>query len=315
MATFLLQRSLRLLSVLFGVSLLTFSVLHLIPGDPVRVMLGDSVGGAAAGDQSQASYERLRRELGLDLPLPTQYLRYVSNAVQGDLGRSYQTQRTITSSIANALPSTIALTLVATVVSLILGVGCGLLAALKHHTWWDTAIMVFSMIGLAMPSFWLGLVLLMVFAFRLRWFPVANAEGFNGLVLPALTLGLGAAGVIARLTRASLLEVMQNEYIQTARAKGLRERAVVVRHALVNALIPVVTVVGLQLGNLLAGAFIVETIFARRGIGRLLVDGVLRRDYPVVQGVALVAAVMYVTINFFIDLSYGWLDPRIRHAR
>jgi len=164
-----------------------------------------------------------------------------------------------------------------------------------------------------MPSFWLGLILLMVFSFQLHWFPV-RGTGFASLVLPAITLGLGGAGVIARLARASLLEVMQNEYITTARAKGLKERLVIIRHALTNSLIPVVTVAGLQFGQLLAGAFIVETVFARPGIGRLLVDAVLSRDYPMVQGVALVAAVGYVIVNFLVDLSYAWLDPRIRHS-
>jgi peptide/nickel transport system permease protein len=190
----------------------------------------------------------------------------------------------------------------------------GIIAALKHHTWWDTGIMVLSLIGLAMPSFWLGLLLILIFSFHLGWFPVSSGNGVAALVLPALTLGLGAAGTIARLARASLMEVMHNEYVLTARAKGLRESTVVVRHALVNALIPVVTVVGLQFGQLLAGAFIVEVVFARRGIGRLLVDGVLSRDYPMVQGVALVAGVGYVLVNFLVDLSYAWLDPRIRHA-
>jgi ABC-type dipeptide/oligopeptide/nickel transport system permease component len=173
--------------------------------------------------------------------------------------------------------------------------------------------MVISLLGLAMPGFWLGLVLLMLFSFQLHWFPVSGM-GIAPLVLPALTLGLGAAGTISRLARASLLEVLRHEYMLTARAKGLRERVVIVRHALANALIPVVTVVGLQFGQLLAGAFVVEVVFARPGIGRLLVDGVLSRDYPVVQGVALVAGVGYVLVNFIVDLSYAWLDPRIRYA-
>jgi len=311
MASFLLQKTIRLLTVLFGVSLLTFSVLHLIPGDPVRVMLGD-MGGGAAGDQSQAAYENLRRQLGLDRPLPVQYVRYIEDAVQGDLGRSFQTQRTVMSSVANSLPSTLVLTAASMVITVILGVVLGVLAALQHHTWWDTGIMVLSLIGLAMPSFWLGLILLMIFSFQLEWFPV-RGTGIGSLVLPAITLGLGGAGVIARLARASLLEVLRNEYVTTARAKGLKETLVITRHALTNALIPVVTMAGLQFGQLLAGAFIVETVFARPGIGRLLVDAVLSRDYPMVQGVALVAAVGYVIVNFFVDLSYAWLDPRIRH--
>jgi len=314
MGTFLLQRLLRLVAVLFGVSLLTFSVLHLIPGDPVRVMLGDSIGGAASGDQSQSAYNNLRHQLGLDLPIPVQYGRYLGHALTGDLGRSFQTRRTIFSSIRDALPATLELAFAGMAIAILLGTTLGIIAALKHHTWWDTGIMVLSLLGLAMPSFWLGLVLLLIFSFRLGWFPVTTEAGASAIVLPALTLGLSAAGTIARLARASLLEVLRNEYVLTARAKGLRERVVITRHALVNALIPVVTVVGLQFGQLLAGAFIIEVVFARQGIGRLLVDGVLSRDYPMVQGVALVAGVGYVFVNFLVDLSYAWLDPRIRHA-
>lgn len=314
MGAYLVQRLIRLIAVLFGVSLLTFSVLHLIPGDPVRVMLGDSIGGAASGDQSQSAYDSFRHQLGLDRPLPVQYARYVGHALTGDFGRSFQTRRTILSSIQGALPATLALAFSGMAIAILLGTMLGIIAALKDHTWWDTGIMVLSLIGLAMPSFWLGLLLILIFSFRLGWFPVSSGSGVAALVLPALTLGLGAAGTIARLARASLLEVMHNEYVLTARAKGLRESTVIVRHALVNALIPVVTVVGLQFGQLLAGAFIVEVVFARRGIGRLLVDGVLSRDYPMVQGVALVAGVGYVLVNFLVDLSYAWLDPRIRHA-
>jgi peptide/nickel transport system permease protein len=314
MGAYLVQRLIRLVAVLFGVSLLTFSVLHLIPGDPVRVMLGDSIGGAASGDQSQNAYDSFRQQLVLDRPLPVQYARYVGHALTGDLGRSFQTRRTILSSIHDALPATLALAFSGMAIAILLGTMLGIIAALKHHTWWDTGIMVLSLIGLAMPSFWLGLLLILIFSFHLGWFPVSSGNGVAALVLPALTLGLGAAGTIARLARASLMEVMHNEYVLTARAKGLRESTVVVRHALVNALIPVVTVVGLQFGQLLAGAFIVEVVFARRGIGRLLVDGVLSRDYPMVQGVALVAGVGYVLVNFLVDLSYAWLDPRIRHA-
>lgn len=314
MGAYLLQRVARLIAVLFGVSLLTFSVLHLIPGDPVRVMLGDSIGGAASGDQSQAAYDNLRHQLGLDRPVPVQYARYVGHALTGDLGTSFQKRRTVLAIIGDAMPSTLALTFAGMGIAILFGTTFGLFAALKHHTWWDTGIMVISLIGLAMPSFWLGLVLLMIFSFRLHWFTVTTGSSISALVLPAVTLGLGTAGTIARLARASLLEVLRDEYVLTARAKGLRESVVIVRHALVNALIPVVTVVGLQFGQLLAGAFIIEVVFARPGIGRLLVDAVLSRDYPVVQGVALVAGVGYVLVNFLVDLSYAWLDPRIRYA-
>lgn len=307
-------RLLLTIPVLLGVSLLTFSILHLIPGDPVQMLLGDMGGGTAAGDLSEEAYNNLREELGLNNPLPVQYFNYVANAVRGDLGRSFQTNRAVRDSIGEVLPYTVQLTVVGLGFAILLGGGLGIFAALHHNTWIDRLTMMTSLAGLAMPSFWLGFVLIQVFAMRFKILPSTGSEGIATLILPAATLGLVASGVVARLVRSTMLEVMRLEFVTTARAKGLAERVVILRHALRNALIPVVTVVGLQFGALLAGAVIVETVFARRGLGRLAVEAILRRDFPVVQGTILVAAVGYVLVNLIVDLSYAWLDPRIKYG-
>lgn len=307
-------RVLLTLPVLLGVSLLTFMILHLIPGDPARMLLGDMGGGSAAGDVSDEAYENLREELGLNDPLPVQYANYLTSAVQGDFGRSFQTNRPVRESIAEVLPYTVQLTVVGLGLAVLIGGLLGVIAALHRNTWVDSATMAVSLVGLAMPSFWLGFILIQVFSLRLAWLPSTGSGDLETLVLPAATLGLVASGVVARLVRSTMLEVLRQEYVTTARAKGLGERIVIVRHALRNALIPVVTIVGLQFGALLAGAVIVETVFARRGLGRLAVESILRRDYPMVQATILVAAVGYVLVNLLVDLSYAWLDPRIKYS-
>lgn len=308
------NRLLLTIPVLLGVSLLTFSILHLIPGDPVQMLLGDMGGGSAAGDLSEDAYNNLREQLGLDDPIPIQYLNYAANAVRGDFGRSFQTNRPVRDSIVEVLPYTFQLTVVGLGFAVLLGGALGIVAALRHNTWLDRVTMVVSLAGLAMPSFWLGFVLIQIFALRFQVLPSTGSDGIATLILPAATLGLVASGVVARLVRSTMLEVMRQEYVVTARAKGLGERVVVLRHALRNALIPVVTIVGLQFGALLAGAVIVETVFARRGLGRLAVEAILRRDFPMVQGTILVAAVGYVLVNLIVDLSYAWLDPRIKYG-
>lgn len=307
------KRLLLTVPILLGVSFLTFSIIHLIPGDPVRMLLGDMGGGSAAGDLSQEAYDNLKRELGLDRPFFVQYGSYLANAAQGDLGISYQTRRPVRTSIVEALPYTLQLTVAGLGIAVLLGFVVGIIAAIKRNTWLDSLTMAGSLVGVAMPSFWLGFLLIQAFAFRLGWLPATGSEGWRTLILPALTLGLVAAGTVARLVRASMLEVLQHEYVITARAKGLAERLVITRHALRNALIPVVTIVGLQFGALLSGAVIVETVFARRGLGRLIVEAVLRRDFPMIQGTILVAALGYVLVNLLVDVSYAWLDPRIKY--
>lgn len=293
--------------VLFGVSLLSFLILHLVPGDPVQVMSGQS--GTSARDM-----EKLRHQLGLDQPIYTQYVDFITNALRGDLGRSIISRQPVSRMVLDQLPPTIRLTMAGMGLAIVLGIGLGIVAAVRPHSPLDSAIMIVATLGVAVPSFWFALLLIYAFSVHFHWFPAAGGQGLKPLVLPAITLGFSAAAVIARLTRSSMLEVMNQDFIGTARAKGLHERSVVYRHGLKNALIPVVTVIGLQFGALLSGAVIVETVFARQGIGRLAIDAILNKDYPLVQGTVLVTACAYVLVNLVIDLLYVVLDPRMRHG-
>jgi ABC-type dipeptide/oligopeptide/nickel transport system permease component len=293
------------LFVVFGVSVLVFLMLHLVPGDPVSALVGDA-------PVSAAEMERLREQYGLNDPLYVQYGRFMADALQGDLGRSLRTRRPVMEEIGEQLPQTIELAVTAVIFAVILGVVLGVVAATHHQTWIDTVCTLASLISVSMPSFWLGLMLIFTFALGLGWFPATGQGGPERLVLPAMTLGWYAAAIITRLVRSSMLEVLRQEYVNTARAKGLRESLVIYRHALRNAMIPAVTMVWIQFGTLLGGAVIVETVFARQGLGRLIVTGILQKDFPVVQGAVLVTALVYVVANFLVDLTYGALDPRIR---
>jgi peptide/nickel transport system permease protein len=304
---YIAKRILAAVPVLLGVSLLVFSMLHLVPGDPVRLMLSEF-------QTTPEQIERLRSQLHLDEPLPMQFGRYLWNASHGDLGTSIRTRRPVAVEIADNLPSTMQLTLAGLLVAGVLGVTLGIVAAVNQRSWIELASMLLALIGVSMPSFWLGLLLIFLLSLRLRIFPATGGGDLLHLVLPAVTLGLGAAAILARLTRSSMLEVLRQEYVTTARAKGLLEWVVITRHALKNALIPVVTIFGLQFGQLLAGTFVVETVFARPGLGRLVIDGILNKDLPIVQGVVLVVAAAYVVVNLLVDLMYGVLDPRIRYA-
>jgi peptide/nickel transport system permease protein len=305
MSRFLLVRILSTIPVLFGVSLLVFMMLHLVPGDPVKMMLSEF-------QTSPQQVELLRSQLHLDEPLPQQYGRFVFNALRGDLGISIRSKRPVRSEIGENLGSTLQLAAVALLIAAGLGIPLGIIAALKQHSWLDIGPMIFALSGVSMPSFWLGLLLIFLFSLHLGWFPATGGGDLKHLFLPALTLGLGASAIIARLTRSSMLEVLRQEYMTTARAKGLREFSIVVRHGLKNALIPVITIFGLQFGSLLAGAVVVETVFARPGIGRLIVSAILAKDFPIVQGIILFTATAYVLANLLVDLAYGLLDPRIR---
>jgi peptide/nickel transport system permease protein len=293
--------------VLFGVSLLVFSMLELVPGDPVQLMLSEF-------QTSPEQIARLRSQLHLDEPLPVQFGRFVWNAMHGDLGTSIRTRRQVTVEIADNFPSTLQLAVAGLVLAGVIGVSLGIIAAANQQSWLELGSMLVALIGVSMPSFWLGLLLIFLLSLRLRLLPATGGGDVQHLVMPALTLGLGAAAILARLTRSSMLEVLRQEYMTTARAKGLAEWAVIARHALKNALIPVVTIFGLQFGQLLAGTFVVETVFARPGLGRLIIDGILNKDLPMVQGVVLVVAVCYVLVNLAVDLVYAVLDPRIRYA-
>jgi ABC-type dipeptide/oligopeptide/nickel transport system permease component len=290
---------------LFLISLIVFVIMHVLPGDPVKVMLA---GTPVSGEQ----VEQLRAQLGLDDPLYVQYWRFVSGAVQGDLGRSITTKRTVSSEILSQFPATLQLTAAGMAVAVLLGLVSGVIAAIRQGTWVDAASMGLALIGISMPSFWLALLLLFLFSFKLGWVPATGAGGWRHLLLPAFVLGVGQAAIIARLVRASMVEVLRQDFVRVARAKGLRERPVIMGHALRNALLPVVTVLGLQYAFLLGGAVVIETVFGRPGIGRLSVDAILAKDFPVVQGTVLFTAGIYVLVNLLVDLSYAWIDPRVR---
>jgi ABC-type dipeptide/oligopeptide/nickel transport system permease component len=294
------------LLVLLGVSTLTFLMIHLVPGDPVVAMAGRQA-------VSAETIEALREELGLNDPLPVQYWNYISQVVQGDLGQSIRSKRPVTEAIAEQLPSTIQLTFTAMIIASISGIGMGILAAINRNTWFDTLTMTVAISGVSIPHFWLGLLLVLLFSVQLGWLPaVAPSDDPRGLILPAITLAAGEAAVITRLVRVSMLDVMDKGYLLAARAKGVKERRVIMHHALRNALIPVITVIGLQVGFMLAGSIVVESIFARQGLGRLAITAINNRDLPLIQGVVLVTASIYVLVNTLTDVLYVVLDPRIR---
>ena len=306
MFSYLLRRLFTSILVLFGISMLVFSVIHLVPGDVTMAILGRQ-------KVTEEKVAELREQLGLNDPLYVQYGRYLSKALRGDLGVSIRNNLSVSEAISEQLPSTFALALSALTVALIIGGILGMLAALRHGSWVDTFVMGLSVSGLSIPTFWMGLLLILLFSVKLKLFPsISSGSSFAALFLPALTLGLPEAAVVARMVRASMLDVLNKDYIVTARAKGLPERMVILKHALRNALIPVVTFVGLQMAYLLGGATIVETMFARQGIGRLAVQSIFNRDYPMVQGVVLVTATIYVLINTLTDVTYVWLNPKIR---
>jgi len=303
--TYVAARILACVPVLVGVTLAVFSLLFLIPGDPVKMMLAEFV-------TSPEQVARMRSQLHLDEPILVQYGRFVGHALVGDLGTSIRSRRPVAQEIAENLGSTAVLATASMAVAVVLGVSLGLVAALFRNSWLDVLAMLVALLGVSMPSFWLGLLLILGFSLHIGWFPATGGGDLRHLVMPALTLGLIASAIIARLTRSSLLEVLGQDYVRTARAKGLAGWNVVVRHSLANALIPIVTIFGLQFGNLLAGAVIVETVFSRPGLGRLLVGGILNKDFPLIQGTILFVATAYVLINLVVDLAYAVLDPRIR---
>lgn len=306
MWSYLGRRLLVSLFVLIGVSALTFLMLHLVPGDPVHAMLGRQAVSAETAAE-------LREQLGLNDPLPVQYLTFIRGAVQGDLGTSIRSKRPVLNMILEQLPSTLQLTLSAMLIALVIGLPLGMLAALYQNRWQDTAIMVATISGVSIPSFFFALLLILLFSVALGWLPsTASSSDPRSLILPALTLGLGEGAVITRLVRASVIDVLNQPYLWTARAKGASERRVLLLHGLRNALIPVVTMLSLQLVYLLAGSVVVENMFARQGLGRLAVTAISNRDFPLVQGVVLLVALFYVVINTITDISYAVLDPRIR---
>ncbi len=314
MLAFVVRRLLSMILVLLLVSLVIFSMLYFLPGDPVRIMMAETGSGAKMADDSTSTYNQIRHELGLDQPVHVQFGMFLWKAVQGDLGRSWRSNQTVMTMIVDSLPNTVSLALAGLGLAIPLGMFLGTVAALRQNSWLDTISMFVALFAVSMPSFWLGIMLLIVFALHLGILPAIGFGDPRAIILPAVALGASSAAIIARLTRSSLLEVMGMEYITTARAKGLAQRLVIWRHALKNALIPVVTVIGLQFGHLLSGAIVVETVFARPGLGKLLVDGINGKDFPVVQGTILVTASVYVLANLLVDVSYAWLDPRIKYV-
>ncbi|MFI5695734.1 nickel ABC transporter permease [Kribbella sp. NPDC051586] len=306
MGAYVVRRLFFSLFVLWGAVTIIFVVLRLVPGDPAYIMLGP--------DADQAQVAALRAQLGLDHSLIQQYATYLANVVHLDFGQSFRLNADSMSLVLQRVPATIQLASTALLLSLLIGLPLGVIAALRAHSWVDRAISVFSLMGQSTPSFWLGIVLILVFARGLKVLPSAGSGTWSHLVLPTITLALPFLAILVRLTRSGLLEVVHEGYVQTARAKGLGEGVVVLVHALRNALIPIVTVVGLQFGALLGGTVIVETVFAWPGVGRLLIDSIGRRDYGVVQASILLVATIFVVINLLVDLLYGFLDPRVRLA-
>ena len=301
---YLIKKLSGFLTVIFGVLLLTFLLIHLVPGDPVEVMLGESA--------SVADRDGLRADLGLNQPLITQFGRYLGKLSHGDFGQSIHSKTPIIELLKMRYPATLKLAGLALLIGISIGVPLGIWAALKNGHWQDLMVTIISVRFSAMPAFWLGPILMLIFAVWLGWLPVSGMDSRPSIILPAVTLGLGLSAILTRMTRTSLLEVLNDDYIRTARAKGLSEKTVIIRHALRAALLPIITIVGLQMGSLLAGTVITETIFSWDGIGRLLVESIEKRDYPVTQACVLVVALSYVLVNALTDIMYRLADPRTR---
>lgn len=318
MGSFILRRILEAIPVMLGALLLVFIVLHTAPGDPLLLLLPpDQVGGS--GKDNEILRERFRAELGLDRPLPIQFVDFVWKFAQLDFGRSFRTREPIRDELLQRLPNTIELGIVSLVIAYAIGIPAGIISARKQNTALDHSSMFTALVGVSMPSFWLGFLLMLFFGLQLRWLPISGRggplwelDGWRHILLPAITQGVVPAALVARLMRSSMLEVLNQEYIVTARAKGLRELSILSRHAFKNAAMPIVTIIGLQFGSLLSGAFIIETVFAWPGVGRYTVDAISARDYPVVQACVMVIAFAYVIGNLVSDILYAYVDPRVR---
>jgi glutathione transport system permease protein len=305
MIQYLVKRLLGLVPTLFLVGLLVFLLVHLLPGDPARL--------AAGPDANPETVQLVRRDLGLDLPLPQQFVRFVTGAVTGDFGRSIRTKRPVAAEIGERFAPTFWLTVWAMAWSVVLGMGIGIVSAVWRNRWPDRVGMTLAVSGISFPAFALGMVLMQVFAVQLNWLPTVGADSWRHYVLPALTLGAAVAAIMARFTRSSFVDILQEDFIRTARAKGLSEPIVVAKHGLRNALIPVVTMMGLQFGFLLGGSIVVEVVFNWPGMGRLLVDAVDMRDYPVIQALVLLFSFEFILINLIVDVLYGLINPTIRY--
>ncbi|QKG94368.1 ABC transporter permease (plasmid) [Halorubrum salinarum] len=308
MLQFLIRRSATLLLVLFGVSVITFGLMFVTPGDPAETIMRQQMGGQSP---SEEAVEEFRQEHGLDDPLPIQYVNWLADVATGDLRESYFQETKVSTMILNRAIPTLELAVAGIVVAVAISIPAGIISAIHQGQPPDYLSQFGALLGISMPNFWLGYLLIIMFSVHLDIFPVAGVGGLDHLVLPALTLGTGMAAIITRLMRSSMLEVLDEEYIQTAHSKGLRERIVVYKHALRNALIPVITIIGLQFGYVLNGAVVIEIVFQRPGLGNLLIQSIFSRDYPVVQGVVLVIGAIFVFTNFAVDITYRFVDPRI----
>ncbi|TWT25189.1 ABC transporter permease [Planomicrobium sp. CPCC 101110] len=294
------------LSIL-GSLVLVFFIIYMMPGDPVLSMLDPSTA-------TPEAIENMRIQLGLDRPFYAQFADYFTNMVQGDFGQSLITSEPVLDKILLHLPATLALTLASVIFSIVIGVAFGVLSAVYRNRWLDSAVRIIGLFGISMPTFWSGILLILIFSVQLNWLPVMGSDSLAALVLPSLALGFVGAGFIIRMVRSSMVEVLDEQFILTLRAKGLSERLIMYRHALRNALIPAVTVIGLHIGELLAGTVVIETVFSRQGIGRIVADAIMSKDMPVIQGVIFFSAIVYVIINLLVDLSYSVIDPRIRKS-
>lgn len=304
MLPYILRRLWDGVPVLFGVSLITFILMHVVPGDPVSASFDKR--------HDEETIARIRKEMGLDRPLPVQFADFLAGAVQGDLGRSFQTNQPVTEMIARALPATVKLTGSAVIVTLVVGIPFGILAALNRGSWIDYMSTVTTLSFISAPLFWVAIIAQIIFGLKLGWFPISGFSTPAHLVMPAVVLGTRYAASIARYTRSSMLEVLGQDYIRTARSKGASERLVIFRHALKNALVPVMTVIGLEIGGLLTGSILTESVFGIPGLGLLTIDGLNARDFPVIQGNVLFTATIFVVMNILVDISYSLVDPRIR---
>lgn len=305
MWAYIAKRLLLAIPVVFGVAFVVFAMVRIVPGDPAQIIAGEAA--------TEEFVEAIRKDLGLDRPLLTQFASFMGNVLRGDFGRSVRSRAPVTIELRARIPNTISLTIAGLLVAVGVGVTAGVVSAIRPYSVIDTAVMLVALAGLSMPVFWSGLMLILVFAVWLGWLPAVGTGSLVHLILPGVTLGMATAAIIARMTRSSMLEVLRSDYIRTARAKGVAESSVINRHAFRNALIPVITVIGLQMGTLLSGAVLTESVFAWPGVGRLLVEGILTRDYPIVQAAVLVVALAFVLVNLVVDVLYAVVDPRIHY--
>lgn len=305
MIKYVFRRIALLVPVIIGVTFIVFTLMYITPGDPAKIILGESA--------PEASVQQLRTEMGLDKPYLVQYGNYLKNLfIHQDIGKSYVTKRPVMNEIMDCFPATLKLALLSMAFAIILGIPIGIISAIKQYSLFDTISMIFALIGISMPVFWFGLLLILLFSVKLHWLPASGFSSIKYMILPAIALGAQSVAIITRMTRSSMLEVIRQDYIRTVRAKGQKEAVVVLRHALGNALIPIITIIGLQFGGLLGGAVLTESIFSIPGVGRLMVDAIKMRDFPVVQGGVLFVAIAFSIVNLLVDLLYAYVDPRIK---